>query len=247
MLKYIVLGFIQGVTEFLPVSSSGHLLVLEKLFGLSDKGLEISIVLHLATLFSVLVFFYKDILELLKDKKVIGYVFLVTVITGVIGVLGKDFFESLFSSTKAVGVAWIFTGILLLLTKKFSKADKKNVTFVDSVIVGFTQAVAIIPGVSRAGMTISTLLFRKIEQQKAFSFSFIISIPVILGAVVLEVRKIGSVLKFDSVNLLVGFLTSFFVGLFALWILKAIMNKAKFYCFGYYCFFIAILTLIFIK
>jgi len=247
MIKYILLGIVQGLTEFLPVSSSGHLVILQKILGIHDHAVAISVVLHLGTLLAIIVFFWKDILNLLKNFKLLILVAVVVVITGLIGVLGKDFFESLFNSPKLVGLAWIFTGLLLVSTKKITQANRDKLNFKDAIILGLTQSVAIIPGVSRSGITISTLFFRKINPALAFTFSFLVSIPIILGAAILEARKIEIIPKSDFLNLGMGFVFSFFVGLAALLFLKTVITKAKFYYFGYYCILMAAVTLLFIK
>ena len=247
MIKYIALGIVQGLTEFLPVSSSGHLVVLQKLLGMHAYEVAISIVLHLGTLFAVVIFFWQDILDLLKDSKRLILVAVVVIITGTIGVLGKDFFESLFSSTKLVGFAWIFTGLLLIATKRIKQFNRDKLNLKDALILGLTQGLAIVPGISRSGTTISTLFFRKIDRSLAFSFSFLVSIPIILGAVILESRKIESFPKSDLIGLGVGFIFSFFMGLVALLFLKTVIDKAKFYYFGYYCLLMAAVTLLFIR
>jgi len=247
MIKYIILGLVQGLTEFLPVSSSGHLVILQNILGIYSNQVAISVVLHLGTLLAVAVFFRKDILSLLKNPNLLRQAFIVVIITGAIGVLGKDFFESLFSSPKSVGLAWIFTGLVLIATKKITQLNRDKLNFIDALILGLTQGLAIIPGVSRSGITISTLFFRKIQRKLAFSFSFLVSIPIILGAALLEVKKIASVPAADIKNLTAGFVFSFIVGLFALSFLRLVINKAKFYYFGYYCLFMAIVTLLFIK
>jgi len=247
MIKYILLGVVQGLTEFLPVSSSGHLVILQKILGLHAHQVAISVVLHLGTLLAIIIFFWKDILNLLKDFKLLVLVTVVVVITGVIGVLGKDFFESLFRSPKLVGIAWIFTGLLLISTKRITQLNRDKLKIKDALILGLTQSLAIIPGVSRSGITISTLFFRKINRALAFTFSFLVSIPIILGAAILEARKIEAIPKNDILNLGMGFIFSFFTGLVALLLLKLIIDKAKFYYFGYYCLLLAAITLLFIK
>jgi len=247
MIKYIFLGIIQGLTEFLPVSSSGHLVIAQKLLGVSVDQAAISIILHLGTLLAVVLFFWKDILSFLRNPKLLSLTAVVVIITGAIGVLGKDFFESLFSSVKLVGIAWIFTGLILFATRNFTKLDRDKLKVKDALILGLIQGLAVIPGISRSGITISTLFFRKIQRSLAFTFSFIVSIPIILGAALLEAKKIGVLAQTDIRNLITGFIFSFFSGLIALLILKMVINKSKFYYFGYYCIFMAIVTLLFIK
>lgn len=247
MIKYVILGIVQGFTEFLPVSSSAHLAILQRVLGMGGEEVAISVALHLGTLAAVVVFFFKDILESLRNLKTIFLILLVTLITGSIGVIGKDFFESLFTSPKLIAAALILTGIILISTRKFKDADKPAAGLKDALILGFTQGVAIIPGISRSGITISTLLFRRIDRAACFKFSFLVSIPVILGAALLESRKIDLAVQRDFTGLLAGFVLSLFCGLAALGILKAVMQRAKLYYFGYYCIAVAFLTLLFVK
>ena len=247
MIKYVLLGIVQGLTEFLPVSSSGHLVILQKILGMHAQAVAISIILHLGTLLSVIIFFAKDIINLLKNFKMLILTAIVVAITGAIGVLGKDFFESLFSSPKAVGLAWVFTGLLLISTKRITQLNRDTLQIKDVLILGLTQGLAIIPGVSRSGITISTLFFRKINRSLAFTFSFLVSIPIILGAAILEAKKLQVIPKSDIMNLSVGFIFSFFAGLLALLFLRIVIEKAKFHYFGYYCLFLAAVTLLFIK
>jgi undecaprenyl-diphosphatase len=247
MIKYILLGIVQGLTEFLPVSSSGHLVILQKILGINANQIAISVILHLGTLLAVIIFFWKDILSLLKNPRLLGLAFIVVVITGLIGVSAKDFFEGLFSSAKAVGIAWLFTGLILISTKRLTRLDRDKLQLKDALVLGLAQSLAIVPGISRSGITISALFYRKIERKLAFTFSFLVSIPVILGAAVLEARKLEAVPSGDIENLVAGFIFSFLTGLLALLLLKLVINKAKFHYFGYYCFFMGLVTLIFIK
>ena len=247
MIKYIILGVVQGLTEFLPVSSSGHLVIVQKILNIQAHLVATSVVLHLGTLLAIIIFFWKDILSLLRNLKLLRQLCVVVIITGAIGILGKDFFESLFSSAKAVAVAWIFTGLILLATKKFTQLDKDKLQTKDALILGLAQSLAIIPGISRSGITISTLFFRKVKRQLAFSVSFLVSIPIIIGAALLETRKIESLAQADIKNLAVGLIFSFISGLIALLVLRLMIHKAKFYYFGYYCLLMAIVTLLFVK
>jgi len=247
MLNYIFLGIIQGFTEFLPVSSSGHLVLAQHLMGISKDVVALDVILHLGTVFALVIFFFKDILNLLRDKKTLFLLFLVTTITGLIGISGKKFFEDLFTSPKAVGIALIFTGIVLLITKKFKKGEKPALTVKDGLILGVTQGLAIVPGISRSGMTVSTLIFRKISRQECFRFSFLAAIPVILAAALLEVKHIDSAIHNNFNDLHAGFFASMICGLIALPLLRLILRKDKLYYFGYYCIIVAVLSLVFIK
>ncbi|MEI6831133.1 MAG: undecaprenyl-diphosphate phosphatase [Candidatus Omnitrophota bacterium] len=247
MIKYILLGIVQGLTEFLPVSSSGHLVILQKILGFHAHQVAISVVLHLGTLLAVIIFFWKDILSLLKNFKLLILVVIVVAITGIIGVLGKDFFESLFSSPKIVGLAWVFTGLVLISTKRITQLNRNTLKTKDALILGLAQGLAVIPGISRSGITISTLFFRRINRSLAFTISFLVSIPVILGAAILEAKKIQVIPEGDIMNLGIGFIFSFLTGLLAILFLKIMIDKAKFHYFGYYCLFLAAVTLLFVK
>jgi undecaprenyl-diphosphatase len=247
MIKYIFLGIVQGLTEFLPVSSSGHLVILQKILGINTDQLAVSVILHLGTLIALIIFFWQDILNLLRDLRLLSLVSLVVLITGIIGVLGKEFFESLFNSVKAVGIAWLFTGLILISTKRLNRLNRDKLKLKDAVILGLSQSLAIVPGISRSGITISTLFYRRVERGVAFTFSFLVSIPVILGAAFLEARKLDDIPGGQVLNLTAGFIFSLLTGLLSLLFLRMVINKAKFHYFGYYCFFMSLITLIFIK
>jgi undecaprenyl-diphosphatase len=247
MLKYIILGIIQGITEFLPVSSSGHLVIIQKLIGVTEQAVAVSIVLHLGTSLALVIFFFKDILNLLRNTRLLSYIIIVTLVTGIIGISGKGFFEKLFNSPRLVAVALIFTGIILILTRKFMEKKRSALNIKDALILGLTQGFAIIPGISRSGITISMLLFRGLDRETSFKFAFLVSIPAVFGAAILEAKEIGLACNPGSGNLIIGFIFSLLTGLLSLRILKIILGKAKLYYFGYYCIIIAVITLLFIK
>ena len=247
MLRYILLGLVQALTEFLPVSSSGHLIIAQRLLGMSGQELALSVILHLGTTAALIIFFSKDILRIfmLRDKKLLFLIVIVTVITGAIGVAGKEFFEGLFSSVKLVAVALILTGIILILTRRFMEYKREALGIKDALVLGFAQAIAIIPGISRSGITISTLLFRRVDKEASFKFSFLAAIPSILGAVLLEAKKINFALGLQPANFTAAFISSFLAGFFSLWILKTVLRHAKLHFFGYYCILAAIFTLLY--
>jgi len=247
MINYIILGIIQGITEFFPVSSSGHLVIFQKILGLHGNEVAVAVILHLGTCLSLILFFFRDILNMLRSIKLLFLVFIVTVITGLIGFSGKVFFENLFASPQIAGISFIATGVILLLTKSFMDCKRDQPSVKDAFTLGAVQGLAIVPGLSRSGLTISSLLFRKMGRDSAFRFSFLASLPAIFGATLLESREIGSIMQVDCFQLSVGFLFSFISGLVALWLLKIILHKAKFYYFAYYCFAIGLIALIFVK
>jgi len=247
MLKFIALGLVQGLSEFFPVSSSGHLVILERLFGMTENELAITVLLHIGTILALIIFFMKDIFMVMRNKRLLLMAAIVTIITGVIALAAKDFFEAMFSSPRAVGVSLLITGCFLLLTKPFLKGERKEVGFLDAAILGLVQSVAIIPGISRSGATISAMLFRGLEKDTAFMFSFVASIPAVAGAVFLEAKGINAVFTKEPAGTFLGIGASFIAGLFALTALKALIRKAKFYYFGYYCITAGLLTLLFLR
>ncbi|MEW6101281.1 MAG: undecaprenyl-diphosphate phosphatase [Candidatus Omnitrophota bacterium] len=247
MIKYALLGIVQGLTEFLPVSSSGHLAILGHFFGIAQNQVAISVILHLGTLLSLVVFFFNDIIRALKSLRTIWLIIIVTFVTGIIGLSGKDFFEKLFSSHKLAALSLIITGLVLISTKRFLRGERKSLQPKDALILGLTQGAAIIPGISRSGLTISTLLFLKIEPALCFRFSFLASIPAVFGAALLEAKEIDFALKENFPGLLAGFTLSFIFGLFSLWFLRSVLLKQKLHYFGYYCIIAAVITLLFIR
>lgn len=245
MIKYILLGVIQGLTEFLPVSSSGHLVIMRDILKVNENAVALSVVLHLGTVLALLVFFFKDILKLFRSPGSLFKIIIVTIITGIIAISGKNFFESLFASMKAVAIGLLFTGIVLIMTKKFMQPRRNNLTIKDAFILGLVQAIAIIPGISRSGITISTLLFRGIDRETSFRFSFLAAIPAIFGAAILEAKNINNILQLNPQNFVAGFIASLLTGIFSLWVLRKVLRQAKFYYFGYYCVLVAIIILLF--
>ena len=248
-MKFIILGMIQGLTEFLPVSSSGHLVIAEKLFGVHDHQLLIILVCHFGTLLSMFVYFFKDIVALFKKIGLIGHILLVSVITFVIAKSGEKFFESLFSSTRAVSVALCVTGVILLIASRFQngKRSLNSIDVRDSSLLGLMQGIAVIPGISRAGMTMSALFFRKIEKDSAFKFSFLAGMPVIAGAFILQIKDAGAIPAELRGHLILAVVVSFITGLAALAALRSVISRAKFHWFGYYCIAAGVLSFIFIK
>lgn len=255
-LSNIFLGIIQGITEFLPISSSGHLLIFQKIFKTNNK-LTVDIILHIATIISVIIYFRKDLIDLIsgilkKDKKAIRlmfFIFVVTLVTGLIAILAKDFFERSFDSSWAISLSFMFTGIILFLTKKFMHGykDINDISLIYAFILGIAQAFAIIPAVSRSGITIAVLLFIGLKKSQAFKISFLASIPAIVGALILEFKDVSLVLSNNFYPMLSGFIVAFLSGLFSLKLLSYLINRAKFYYFGFYCFFIAIITFFYFK
>jgi len=241
---FALLGIVQGLTEFLPISSSGHLVILQKLLGISTDEVTLSVVLHLGTTLALVIFFFKDIINVLRNVRLLKLIIIVTVITGIIGLTGNKFFAGLFALPRWVALFLSVTGIILIFTQKFKDGKRNNLNTKDALILGLAQGIAIIPGISRSGITIATLLFRKIDRETSFRFSFLVSIPAVLGVVIWQAKNFVFTGAQQLLNLATGFLFSFAVGLFALWMFNLVMRKAKLQYFGYYCILIALVVLL---
>ncbi|MDO8734570.1 MAG: undecaprenyl-diphosphate phosphatase, partial [Elusimicrobiota bacterium] len=241
-------------TEFLPVSSSGHLAITQKLLNLGEQ-IEFDVFLHFATLTAVFIFFRNDILEILKGifgKSEAGLKTLIGIIVGsvptaVIGLLFKDFFEEQFSQPKTIAAMWVVTGFILWFSSKFSKSDTvdknySNTKITDFLLVGLFQGIAIMPGISRAGITISVALLLGFNRTWAFKYSMLLSVPAILGAGLLDLKNFSV-----NTNILAGGIVAMLSGIIALYILSKIVIGKKFCLFSYYLWTVGIIGLIFLK
>jgi len=247
--KAILLGAIQGATEFLPVSSSGHLVVAQQLLGWtahSETILAFAIALHVGTLASVIAVFWRDIVDMLTGKnwRLVGYLVLATIPAVIIGFTLKDWLEGLFSSVLTVGIAWLFTGTFLLLTRWIRISDKQDVGWPKSFLIGCAQALAIIPGISRSGSTIATGLFLKLDKKLAARFAFLMSIPAIAGGALLDAKELVGFPKELVLPLIGGMVAAAIVGYICIkWLLRLI-QRGRLWYFGIYCLLAGIVTLI---
>ena len=248
IVQAIILGIIQGITEWLPVSSSGHLALAEHLLGI-QPSLLFNIALHIGSLVVILIVFRKEILAILTDvikgnfsspnAKLGGYIILGSIPTAIIGFTFRDLFASFFVNMKAIGIALIVTGILLAMTKR--KPGKRKLNWIDSILVGIAQGCAIIPGISRSGATISTALLRGVDRQKAAAFSFLLAIPAIIGAGIGEFDL--ATLQAELWPTIIGTVTAIIVGYASLKLLLKIIHQQKFHLFSYYCFIVGIIVI----
>jgi undecaprenyl-diphosphatase len=238
-----ILGLIQGLTEWLPVSSSGHLAIVREFFGW-QSSVFLYVLLHLGTLAVVVIFFRKDILGILqaivkrdfesKEGRLGLFIVVGSVPTGVIGFVFKGLFETFFDNMLVVGLALLVTGFLLYFSGR--RESKKALTYMDSFLVGIAQGIAIIPGISRSGATIATGLLRGVERGQAFMFSFLLSIPAIIGAAFAESGGPPLLVSgADTAAVVVGVATSMAVGYLSLKALQKILLKGKFHWFAPYC------------
>jgi undecaprenyl-diphosphatase len=259
----IAIGVVQGLTEFLPVSSSGHLVITQKLMGI-EPDLPFLVLVHIGTLVAVMAYFFKDILDLIKGFfsgiykmffevehpravfysntpfKLSCFIIIGSIFTAIVALSFKDLFESFFASTLAVGGFLILTGVLLVLAEWIGSGKRfsAQMNFIDAVIVGLAQGIAVAPGLSRAGATISAALSRNLERKFAARFSFLIAIPAILGAGLVEAKGLLSLGASASglTNMLLGFIASVVSGYLAIKIFMSIISRMSLRIFAYYCF-----------
>ncbi|MDB0040549.1 undecaprenyl-diphosphate phosphatase [Algibacter sp.] len=254
----IILGIIQGLTEFLPVSSSGHLELGKAILGdnsVPEESLLFTVVLHFATALSTIVVFRKDILGLIKgalkfkwndDLKFISKIALSMIPAAVIGFTYESQFAELFGGNiKLVGFMLIITALLLYLADK-AKSTNKNVSFKNAIVIGVAQAIAMLPGISRSGATISTSVLLGNDKTKAARFSFLMVVPLIFGKIAKDI--LSGDLTYDSGNftsLSIGFVAAFISGLFACTWMIALVKKSKLTYFAIYCVVVGMSAIIF--
>jgi len=232
LVSSLLLGIIQGLTEFLPVSSSGHLVLAQSLIpSFSQPGVLFDVTIHLGTLLAVVYFFRGKIVSLSKN-------YLMALVVGTIpavlaGLVFGDFLESLFSSARATALQLIATGALNIFVD-FLPKGMGEITLKNSIFMGIAQAVSIIPGISRSGATIFTGVAARVERAKVAEFSFLLSIPAILGAMVFQLGKYGFGAVENPLNYLVGFLASAVVGFFSISLVFKFLLGRQFKVFGIY-------------
>jgi undecaprenyl-diphosphatase len=265
----IILGIIQGLTEFLPVSSSGHLVLGQIFFGITQSQLTFDISVHMGTLLAVTVIYSSDILAMIasvfrflskavlfkpvshlanKDKnlRLAGLIIIGSIPTAVIGLILKQFEHVLFSSEILVGSMLILTGIILWVSRNFYFSENNTAGFgiKNAVVIGVSQGLAVIPGISRSGTTIAVGMFLGLDRHTAAKFSFLLSIPAILGAQVLSIRDmINTGLTIDSITIYAT-IASFITGLIALKILLTLVHSGRFHLFAPYCWLVGSLVLL---
>lgn len=257
ILHAILLGIIQGLTEFLPVSSSGHLEIMKTILGnnqVASQSLLMTVVLHFATALSTIVIFRNEIIDIFKGvlfkKSKEDFQFSIKIILSmipatIIGLVFNDEMESLFNNQISfVGIMLILTGAILFLADK-AKTTNKKVSFFDAIIIGLSQAVAIIPGISRSGATISTAVLLGVDKEKAAKFSFLMVVPLIIGKILKDLLDGGDLFVQSSVlELSAGFFAAFITGIFACkWMIKIVKNSKLKY-FSIYCFVVGLSAII---
>ncbi len=267
--KVVFLAVVQGITEFLPISSSGHLVLGKALLNLQSEGVLLEVALHFGTFIAILIVFYRTVVNIIvsvflgifkltgikKDDlkkedtvriKLAGLIIVSSIPAGIIGMSFSDYIENAFSSTLFSSLMLIVTACFLFLSK-YAKIKDKHVNLSGAVIIGFAQAFAILPGISRSGSTIVTGMFLGINGSEAARYSFLMALPVIFGAALKTVLDLFNmnIEGIDFVSLLTGVVISAITGYFSLRFLLKVLKKGKFYSFSFYCLAVGILGLLF--
>lgn len=244
----IILGIVQGLTEFLPVSSSGHLTLLQEIFGIGGDALFTTVALHFGTLCAVIVYYFKDLCGLLKKEnhKTIWLLVIATIPAGIMMLLLNNVIESVFSTSKFLCFGFLLTAILLLVADYAGKkiAEHKPLTVKSALIMGLAQSMAIFPGISRSGSTITSgLVIAKGERKSVADFSFFMSIPIILGSTIFELFTVD----FSNINIVAtifGVIAAFITGYLAIKFMLKLIGKCNFKWFSLYLFILSIITFI---
>lgn len=270
-IEAIVLGLVQGLSEFLPISSSGHLAVLQSLFEINeDKVIFFAVLLHIGTLVSIFVVYHKDIYALIKELfllfkdifigkglrikerpiRKLGIMIIVSSIpTAIMGILFSDYIDKIFGSLTVIAICWIITGFILLFSEKLknNKKEIESMKYRNAIFIGICQGFAIMPGISRSGSTIVGSLVTGLKREFAVEFAFLISIPAILGSAILEFPKaIKAGIEPSTIGpMIVGFLVAAISGYFAITTMIKIVSKHKMRYFSYYVWIIGLGTFIY--
>ncbi|CUS97237.1 undecaprenyl-diphosphatase [Candidatus Kryptobacter tengchongensis] len=267
-LESLILAVLQGLTEFLPISSSGHLVLAEHIFGVRKTGIDFEVFVHFGTMLSVLVIFWKDIAGILtsffskifqinkfkvnfqsdENFKTAILILWASIPAGVIGLLFEKKIEMIFQNPRLTALFLTITGLILFSTRFAKNNPDKDFNFVSSFFVGIAQAFAILPGISRSGATISAGMFSGINGVKSAKFSFLLSLPAILGATILKVKEILEFSLLEKIPILIfSTIISFITGYIAIKFLFKVISRGNFSLFAYYCLIIGFLGLIFLK
>ncbi len=255
-LKVIVLGIVQGLSEFLPISSSGHLVIAKHFFGMEGGDVSLEVVLHLGSLLAVLIYFRQDLYRLARDfcryndkssdvllaRKEVAFLLVSTAITGALGIICQDTLESIFSRPLLVCGMLLVTGVVLIASDKVKHTSlvAGQMGVWRAMVLGVVQALAIVPGISRSGSTVSVSVFLQIKRADAARFSFLLSIPAIAGAFILKLGDIWS--SVGLLDCLLGAFFAFVSGYAVIALLLRMIAKGRLKIFGVYCFVVSFVS-----
>lgn len=258
--KFIILGIIQGLTEFLPISSSGHLILTQKILGFTSNEFLFDIAVHFGTLLSVIIFFKKKLYSILKEfflsfrkyeysKIKIPFLIVIgSIPAAIIGFSFRNYINVKLWNLNVTIICFVITGFCLFFSEKFYKESKdiKSLSIHNALIIGIFQSFALLPGISRSGFTISAGITSGLRRNEAFEFSFLLAIPVILGSIIFSLKEILSVDKTLNfvIHTIAGIIVACISGLFALKILKTFLKNKKLYIFSIYLWLLSTIILV---
>lgn len=268
LLSAIILGAVQGISEFLPISSSGHLIIVPAILGV-QTSIVFDTILHLGTLVAIFTFFWKDIINIIKgfilsildlteskevfleglrkvpEKRLSWLLIIATIPTGIIGIIFKDAVETIFRSTVYVGIFLIITGIILYLSERRASGNitASNMSFKNAIVIGICQGLAVLPGISRSGSTIAAGLFEGLNREYAARYSFLLCIPAVLGAGLIQAKDIVT-MDVSAMVLVAGFFSSVIFGYLSIKLLLKMIEGWNLDIFAYYCWIVGILTVV---
>jgi undecaprenyl-diphosphatase len=255
MIKNILQGIVQGLTEFLPVSSSGHLLFIQNLINLKENNLIMDVLLHIPSFLVIIIFFFNDIKNIIlglfnsnsrkKSLKIILLIIIGNIPAGIFGIIVKKFYSGVFENINVLIFTWSLTAIFLILSDKFKNNFRKleDINLKDAIIIGISQAIAVLPGISRSGFTITTAIFLGIEREDSAKFSFLLGLPAMLGAFLIEILTLKSYIIINK-QIFIGLIASFLASLFGIIFLFKMLKNVKLKFFGFYLLILVIITII---
>lgn len=265
ILKYIILGILQGFTEPLPISSSGHVYILRSILDVGElTDLSFEIIVNFGSLLAILIIYFKDIKKLVinffkyfktkneetrNDHKYCWLIVLGVIPIGIVGFLFKSQIENSLNSTKIIGVSFLITALFLYLVRNIQgKKEDKDLTWKDALIIGLVQIIAVIPGISRSGSTLIAALFCNIKRSNALKYSFMLYIPISIGTTLLGIKDLITMPNLNEMILPygLGFISSFIVSYFTLKWFMNVVKKGKFIYFSIYCLILGLSILIFL-
>jgi len=246
--EFILLGIVQGISEFLPISSDGHLVLVEALLGHKTENLELNVALHFGTLISILYVYRHQVLPVLKQPRLMLAIIVATLPVVIVGLTFKEQFERASEQPLIAGFGLLYTSLLLFLTPRFDQGTREiqNIRPRDALVIGLLQTLAPLPGVSRSGSTIVGALLMGVKRDAAANFSFYIAVPALLGATILKLKDVvdqGGT-STPLMPTMIGAAVAMVVGIFALQSLLRIVAARKLYWFAWYVLGVAILTLV---
>lgn len=244
-LKAIILGLVQGFTEFLPISSSGHLILLERL-GVGEVSLFFNVILHLGTLLSVFLVFYKQIFNMVIHpiKSDLKYIIIASIPTGIIAILVKLYGKNLLTGD-FLPICFMLTACMLIFSNIYYVDRNKSLSFKNSILTGVIQGIAVLPGISRSGFTIGTMMLLGVDKQKACDFSFMLSIPIIIASAIGELIPLNINVQVELLPIMCGLCFSFLGGVISLTLLYKTISKGSFVYFGVYLILLSFILLFF--